>query len=137
VCVCVRVRVRVCVCVCVRVLVGCYTTVLKACSIMLVWWVRRLALTNTFITLETSVTETQGHTSQSYSKETMATTLGLIRETLSSGRNGECEASEDTSQHEATGNGSRELFSNGGFDRSGAVIKRQPFIWRVCVCTDI
>lgn len=29
---------------------GCYTTVLKACSIMLVWWVSWLALTNTFIT---------------------------------------------------------------------------------------
>lgn len=70
-------------------------------------------------------------------KGTMATILGLIQETLWSGWNGECQASENTSQHESTGNGSRELFSNGGFDRSGPVIKRQPFTWRwqcVCVC---
>lgn len=35
---------------CVCVFSGCYTTVLKACRIMLVWWMSRLALTNTFIT---------------------------------------------------------------------------------------
>ncbi len=129
---------------CVRVCVfsGCYTMVLKACRIMLVWWMSRLALTNTFITLETTVTETQGHMCQSYSKGTMATILGLIQETLWSGWNGECQASENTSQHESTGNGSRELFSNGGFDRSGPVIKRQPFTWWwqcvcVCVCASV
>lgn len=115
--------------VCVFFFSGCYTMVLKACRIMLVWWVSRLALTNTFITLETTVTETQGHMCQSYSKGTMATILGLIQETLWSDWNGECQASENTSQHESTGNGSRELFSNGGFDRSGPVIKRQPFTW--------
>ena len=49
---------------------------------MLVLWVSWLALTNTFIALETTVTETQGHMCQSQSKETMATILGLIRETL-------------------------------------------------------
>lgn len=44
--------------------------------------------------------------------------LALIQETLWSGWNGECQPSENTSLHESTGNGSRELFSNGGFDRS-------------------
>jgi len=50
----------VCVCVCVSTLrvsvhgLGSYTTVLKVCRIMLVWWVSRLALTNTFIALETN-----------------------------------------------------------------------------------
>lgn len=69
-------------CVCACVFSGCYATVLKACRIMLVWWVSWLALTNTFITLQTTVTETQGHVRQSYSKESMATILGLIQETL-------------------------------------------------------
>lgn len=41
-----------------------------------------MALTNTFIALETVVTETQGHKCQSYSKETKATILGLIQEAL-------------------------------------------------------
>lgn len=86
---------------------------------MLVWWTSWLALTNNFIPLETTVKGTRGHVCQSCNKETTATTmLALIQETLWSGWNGECQPSENTSLHESTGNGSRELFSNGGFDRS-------------------
>lgn len=86
-------------------------------------------LAKTFITLETSVTERKGHACLSHSNQSMATILGLIQETLWSGWNGECQASENTSQHEFTGNGSRELFGAGGFDGSGTVIKQTPFTW--------
>lgn len=39
-------------CVCVCLFWGCYAAVLKACMIMLVWWMSWMALTYTFITLE-------------------------------------------------------------------------------------
>lgn len=86
---------------------------------MLVWWTSWLALTNNFFPLETTMNGTRGHMCQSCNKETTATTmLALIQETLWSGWNGECQPSENTSLDESIGNGSRELFSNGGFDRS-------------------
>lgn len=37
---------------CVCLFLGCYATVLKACMIMLVWWMSWMALTYTVITLE-------------------------------------------------------------------------------------
>lgn len=61
--------------------------------------------------------------------KSVATILGLIRGTLWSGWNRECQASENTSQDGSTGSGSRELFSIGGFDGSGPVIKQPPFTW--------
>lgn len=57
---------------------GSYTTVLKVCRIMLVWWVSRLALTKTFIALETNVTRDTEINHTITKKEAEATILGLI-----------------------------------------------------------
>lgn len=62
------------------VISGFYVAILKASSIMFIWWVSRLALTNTLSTLRASMTERQGHACLSSCRETMATIL--IRETL-------------------------------------------------------
>ena len=67
--------VRVCVCVCLS-----YTTVLKVCSIMLVWWVSRLALTNTFIALETNVTrDSREFRDQSFSQRSHGNNIRIDR----------------------------------------------------------
>ena len=95
VCVCACAYVSVCV---ERACLSSYTTVLKVCSIMLVWWVRRLALTNTFIALETNVTRDSGECrDQSFSQRSHGNNIRIDRaQHFDPSGMGECQASEDT-----------------------------------------